>query len=68
MLLYALAKCVSPDGSTSLKHGALNLVTECNFIVVIVIIKKQKGEGKCNLARFDVNSVLCFITRNSLGL
>lgn len=34
----------------------------------IVIIKKQKGEGKCNLARFDVNSVLCFITRNSLGL
>lgn len=33
-----------------------------------VVIKKKKGEGKCNLARFDVNSVLRFIMRNNLGL
>lgn len=64
MLLFALAKCASPVNSTPLKHGALNSVTDSTETVII----KKKGEGKCNLARFDVNSVVCFIMRKTLHL
>lgn len=55
-----LAKCTAVN-STPLKHRALNLATECNFIVLRLLIEMKKDEGKCKLARFDVNSVLCFI-------
>lgn len=33
-----------------------------------VLTEKKKDEGKCNLAKFDVNSVLCFILIQNMSL